>query len=380
MQYFKTAQTYFSALIDSFHIFAISEHCLFVEQIELLEASTNYKYKCIAACAEEKPPLLSGKRAHGGVALFWKSTLGDVVTPLEEIDSDRIVGICCDFNDVNPLFILCVYLPSSSHDIEKFNEYLDYLWVLYDSLSIKGFVIVIGDPNGDFGNALGDRGFYEPNNRGLELLDFANYFNLCPTNLLQICRGPLKTFVSHCGRFKPAIDYILLPNCLSDSTVSCKTFEHVIDNTSDHLQITLEINYSLNKNTALFSENSSETSFKNKIRWSKFSFEEITESYAVPIANDLELMSLQDYDSLSNSAEKIKNLILKHTVTLIRPLNNKKNSKKIFFRLPDDVKLARSHGRVIFDLWKNRTFLWRMRFMKSIVLHVKSTNRNCAVS
>ena len=96
--------------------------------------------------------------------------------------------------------------------------------------------------------------------------------------------------------------------------------------------------------------------FKNKIRWSKFSFKEITESYAVPIANDLELMSLQDYNSLANSAEKIKNLILKHFVTLIRRLNNKKNSKKVFLRLPDDVKLARFHGRVAFDLWKKSNF------------------------
>ena len=175
------------------------------------------------------------------------------------------------------MIILCVYLPSWSHDIGEFNEYLDYLCPLYDSLATKRFVIVIGDLNGDFGNPSGDKGLYEPNNRDLKLIDFANYFNLCSTNLLQIRRGPLETFVSHCGRFKSTIDYILLPNCLSDSIVSCKTFEHVIDNTSDHLPITLEINYSFNKNAALFSENSSETSFKNKIRWSTFSFEEITE-------------------------------------------------------------------------------------------------------
>ena len=67
------------------------------------------------------------------------------------------------------------------------------------------------------------------NNRSLKLLDFANYFNLCPINLLQICRGPLETFVSHRGSFKSTIDYILLSNCLSDSIVSCKTFKHVID-------------------------------------------------------------------------------------------------------------------------------------------------------
>ena len=151
----KTAQTHFSALIDSFHIFAISEHCLFVEQIELLEANANYNCKCI----EDNPPLLSGKRTHGGVALVLKNTLDDAVTPLEEIDTDRIVGIRWNFNDGNPLFILCVYLPSLSNDIEEFNEYLDYLWALYDSLSTKHFVIVIDDLNGDFGNALGVRGF-----------------------------------------------------------------------------------------------------------------------------------------------------------------------------------------------------------------------------
>ena len=219
MQYFKTAQTYSNALTVSFHNFAISEHSLFVEQIELHEASTNYIYKCIAACAEDNPSLLPGRRAHGGVALFWKNTLDDVVTHLAEIDSDRIVRIRCDFNAVIPLFILYAYLPSSSHDIEEFNEYLDY-------------VIVIGDLNDDFGNALGDTEFYEPNNCDLKLLDFANYFNLCPTNLFHICRGHLETLVSHCGRFKPTIDqtYVLLSNCLFDSIVSCKTFEHVIDN------------------------------------------------------------------------------------------------------------------------------------------------------
>ena len=72
--------------------------------------------------------------------------------------------------------------------------------------------------------------------------------------------------------------------------------------------------------------------------------------------NDLKLMILQDYGSLANSAEKIKNLILKHSVPLIRPFNSKKNSKKVFFRLPEDVKLARSHGSIAFESLKKSTF------------------------
>ena len=56
----------------------------------------------------------------------------------EEIDSDRVVGIRCEFGNNDPSFFLGVYLPSSSHQMDVFNEYLDYLWALYDSLSAKG--------------------------------------------------------------------------------------------------------------------------------------------------------------------------------------------------------------------------------------------------
>ena len=196
------------------------------EKLPIVLFKLNYTYKSTAVSAEDNPSILSGKAAHGGVALFWKTCIKDMVTPLENIDSDRIVGIRCDFNDNSPPFILSVYLPAASHPIEEFNEYLDYLWALYDSLSKTGFVIVMGDFNGSLGNSLGERGHYAPNKK--KLLDFANYFNLCPTNLLSTCRGPLETFVSHCGWFKSTIDYIFLPNCLFDSIVSSKVFEQTI--------------------------------------------------------------------------------------------------------------------------------------------------------
>ena len=66
---------YFSELVNSFDIFAISEHCLYEEQLEILEASINYTYKSTAVSEEDNPSILSGKAAHGGVALFWKTVL-----------------------------------------------------------------------------------------------------------------------------------------------------------------------------------------------------------------------------------------------------------------------------------------------------------------
>ena len=183
--------------------------CLSDEQLDLLKSSTNHTYNCIAVSASDNPPLLSGKNAHGGIALFWKHAFDDYITPLTNIPSDRMVGIKCIFDDSNPLYILSVYLLTSSHNDNEFLEYFDQLWALYDSFSVEGYVIVMGDCNGDLGNSLGDTSTREPNQRGCKLLEFADYFNLCPVNLLGSCGCPTDTFVSHCGRYRSTFDYIL---------------------------------------------------------------------------------------------------------------------------------------------------------------------------
>ena len=185
-QQFSTT-LHFCSLIDSFDILAISEHCLFDEQLGTLTSKCNNNYNCIAVSSNENPPILSGKAAHGGVALLWKISLDNYISPLENIDSDRIVGIQCDFPGYDTLYILGVYLLSSSHNTEVYDEYFDYLWALYESLSSRGMVLIMGDFNGDLGNSLGDKGKREANPRGLKLLDFANYFNLCPVNLMKMC-------------------------------------------------------------------------------------------------------------------------------------------------------------------------------------------------
>ena len=213
-------------------------------------------------------------------------------------------------------------------------------------------MIIMGDLNGDLGNSLGDKGCYAPNDRGLRLLDFANYLNLCPINLLSICSGPLETFVSHCGRFKSTIDYILLPNCLHDSIVSCKTFEQTIENTSDHLPIQLKINFCDNSCTALSSDNFSEMAAKSvKVRWSNYSTETISTLYATSVANEFENMSPDDYNRLADSAVLIKDFLLKHSAPLVKPTRKNKKCGKVI-KLPEDVKKARSRGNIAFNSWK----------------------------
>ena len=132
----------------------------------------------IHTSANDNPPILSGKAAHGGVVLLWKVAIDDSISLLHNIKSDRIVGIQCEFPGHILLFILGVYLPSASHNLEGYCEYSDYLWALYDSLSSNGKVIPMGDFSGDLGNSLGSKGRRESNQRGLKLLDLSNYFNV----------------------------------------------------------------------------------------------------------------------------------------------------------------------------------------------------------
>ena len=147
------------------------------------------------------------------------------------------MGIKSSIPGVSPFFVLSIYLPSANHLTEKLQEYFDYLWALYESLSVQGYMILMGDFNCDLGNSMGDRAYYEPNQRGLKLAEFVNYFNLCLVNLLKQCSGPIYTYHSYCGRYRSTTDYIFLPNWLFNSIVLVKTLELDIYNMSDDLPV-----------------------------------------------------------------------------------------------------------------------------------------------
>ena len=70
--------------------------------------------------------------------------------------------------------------------------------------------------------------------------------------------------------------------------------------------------------------------------------------------------------------------MLKHSAPLVTPVRNNKISKKVFFRLLDDVKSARLQGKDAFDSWKQPNFPLEVMFTKSIAPHGKNIGRNCA--
>ena len=179
---------------------------------------------------------------------------------------------------------------------------------------------------------------------------------MCPVNLLSTSCGPLETFVAHSGRYKSTLDYILLPNCLFDSIIFCKTFDKSIDNTSDHLPVMLKIKYHFNSRTLDHNDAIQNHAIKSKIIGSSFSKEEIDNSYSVPLMNELNTLALDDYNSLACSSDAIITLLTKHASSLARPICRNKTKNKVYFKLPPDVKDACFQGKIAFNAWKESDF------------------------
>ena len=75
MHCFRTAEFYLRFLIDSFDVLAISEHCLFEEQLGTLTSKCDNNYNCIAVSSNENASILSGKRRMWALLYCGKSHL-----------------------------------------------------------------------------------------------------------------------------------------------------------------------------------------------------------------------------------------------------------------------------------------------------------------
>ena len=220
-------------------------------------------------------------------------------------------------------------------------------------------VLIMGDFNGDLGNSLGDKCNCEANLHGLKLLDFGNYFNLCPVNLMRTCTVLLETFNSCCGRFHSTLDYIFLPNCLLSSIKLPKTFNDDVDNISDHLPVKLKLCYTVSDSVSTCDEGSKDSRSKLKIHWSKFPSETINRKHKSPLLLDLEKISMSSFTDSAATVDKITDLLIGHSLPLadtILKRCKKKNKCAIYVKLPADIKIALSQCKAAFDSWKNNKY------------------------
>ena len=155
-----------------------------------------------------------------------------------------------------------------------------------------------------------------PNVRGKLLIDFANFFNVFPVNLLSSCSGPLETYISDCGRFRSTIDYILLLNYLRNKIIMSKTFDFDADNTSDHQPIILKLDHK----TQLSNDQPVVIPVrKQKVQWSNFSQVAMNTNYVDPLLFDLSTLVWPETLDLNELVEFISDLLLKYSLPLATP-------------------------------------------------------------
>ena len=63
--------------------------------------------------------------------------------------------------------------------------------------------------------------------------------------------------------------------------------------------------------------------------------------YTTSVANELENVSPDNYNSLADSSVLIKGFLLKHSAPLMKPTRKNKKCGKVFIKLPEDIK---KHG------------------------------------
>ena len=146
---------FLESVLDRFDVLALSEHWLFEEQLHKI---SNYScdFTGYGIASQSNPDILSGRRGHGEIGILWSTAFSDFASPLS-IDSDRITGVKLTTPDYQSLFILAVYLPSSNHPTDTFQETLDLLWAVYDHFCNQGITVILGDLNGALGYLGGDK-------------------------------------------------------------------------------------------------------------------------------------------------------------------------------------------------------------------------------
>ena len=268
-----TSLPYLHELLKSNDIVALSEHWLHANKLNsLTEISPDFDV--IARSSKFADASDYGcKRGQGGVALFWRKSLGGV-TPITTLKHDRFCGVRLQCDTGRIINIISVYMPSPGAT-EKLNETIDELAEAIDKMEVGSLSLVCGDYNGDVGYLGGLRSNRRPTAQGKNIMKFFDEFSLSPSNLNAKATGPLNTFRGGVG--SSTIDYIAVPVSLLNDIVSCEVLVDPILNTSDHHAIRTVMGFSGINIVYTKSDNIP------NIKWRKIPNEIVAEVYTGPV-------------------------------------------------------------------------------------------------
>ena len=263
---------YLNEILANNDVVALSEHWLHSNRLNVL-TEISQDFNVIARASRHADASVYGyKRGQGGVALLWRKTLGGA-SPITSLTHDRICGIRLQCTYGRILNVLSVYMPAPGSD-DNFDEILDDLAEIVESMETGSLTMICGDFNGDVGHLGGNKSTRKPTTVGRKLMKFFKEYSLILCNMEDSSKGPLNTFRGGVGA--STIDYVAVPTSLYDDVLSCEVLENPVINTSDHNAISIVMKFSSLSVTIPISE-----SVRN-VKWSKINSQTLEDVYTKP--------------------------------------------------------------------------------------------------
>ena len=341
---FSAAIPYLRELLDASDIVTVCEHWLHKNQLFKL-SDVNNEFLCHGRSSKAASDENFGiRRGSGGVAIYWRKNLSGI-SPLLNIDHDRVCGIRMQTANNAVINVLSVYMPAAG-SVEGLAPVLDELSCIIESLDEGSINIITGDLNGDIGAEGGPRSSRPPTRAGKAVLNFLRKYEYVAANLLERASGSLPTFTCHNG--SSTIDYVLVPKAYIDNVISCYTEADHVLNTSDHYPIktTLCIN-----NFAGYTEL---TKGNKSIRWDKVTPEQVKEIYENSLRGMLSDIPIDPNDDLL-SGEQIDDLILRVIEFMHLAAKRLPRSKYVSHLKPywsEELSILKREKMFWFKLWK----------------------------
>ena len=231
-------------------------------------------------------------RPYGGIGFLCKKTKG-LTYRILPCESDQIMVLQVIINQKLVLCLLGVYLPYDNSTLiqtEAYIETFDYLQSIIDSLAGVP-IVILGDTNTVLPESvyLKDKWYTQKplKKRSFLLYEFVSQNNLCTATFMfeQKVKYTYKQ-----GNKISYIDHIIIPNYMSDMVKDCVILHDALDNTSDHLAVSLTLKMDIS--TSIKPNNkadSNASSVHPHARWHDKCFQE---RYASVIEENLDKISI----------------------------------------------------------------------------------------
>ncbi|CAC5382425.1 unnamed protein product [Mytilus coruscus] len=147
-------------------------------------------------------------KGSGGTAILVRKSPGYKIYNLN-LKNDRICSVKLCSKEYQDICVLCVLLPSTNYTQEVYLKHLDDVCKYYDMYCEDNVKLIGVDFNIDI---------TDPNISG-KAVNYIEYFkdiNVCLAPLKQGCVGPLYTFKSKDDSIRTLLDYICIPEFISN--------------------------------------------------------------------------------------------------------------------------------------------------------------------